>query len=164
MTIEKRLRGRPRGSEKNDAPYLAQVADLLLRDQLLKPTTAMKRVMASRKDWGASDETLLRRWQVKWKERQQAFMAAARERARPKAIAPMMPGSVWYVAASPAMKAAQEAVKAIQGYINSPATQAAQEEAIRAVQGYYNSPAMQVAQEAMRAVQGYVNSPAIRSP
>ena len=32
-----RLRGRPRGSGKNDAPYLAKVAELLIGDPSLKP-------------------------------------------------------------------------------------------------------------------------------
>ncbi|HEX3495882.1 MAG TPA: hypothetical protein VHT02_01695 [Methylocella sp.] len=50
MSIEKRPRGRPRGSGKNDLPHLAQVAHLIVRDPSLKPTTAMKRVMQGRKD------------------------------------------------------------------------------------------------------------------
>jgi hypothetical protein len=88
MTTQKRTRGRPRGSGKDDSPYLARVAQLLLRDPSLRPTTAMKRVLATRKDWGVSDETLLRRWQVKWKAQGQALIAAQRE-----SLPPM--GLVW---------------------------------------------------------------------
>lgn len=84
MTSPKRPRGRPRGSEKSDAPALVQVADHLVRDASLKPSTAMKRVMLSRKDWGATDATLLRRWQVKWKALGETLLAAARERAKRK--------------------------------------------------------------------------------
>jgi hypothetical protein len=82
MITEKRPRGRPRGSGKNDLPQLAQVADLLVRDPSLKPTTAMKRVMRGRKDWAATDSTLLRRWQVKWKAIGAALLATAREATR----------------------------------------------------------------------------------
>jgi len=85
MTAEHRVRGRPRGTGKNDSPHLAQVADLLVRDATLKPTTAMKCVMATRKDWGATDTTLLRRWQSKWKSACDALLLAARERITPKA-------------------------------------------------------------------------------
>ena len=83
MTTSKCVRGRPRGTGKNDRAPLAQVADLMVRDASLKATTAMRRVMRSRRDWGASDDTLLRRWQVKWKQDGDAFLAAARERVRP---------------------------------------------------------------------------------
>jgi hypothetical protein len=81
MATENRPRGRPPGEGKKDSPYLAQVADLVVSDSSLKPTTAMKRVMRSRNDWGASDETLLRRWQVKWKANHTVYLAAAHDRA-----------------------------------------------------------------------------------
>lgn len=85
MISTKRPRGRPRGSGIDDTPALIQVAELLVRDASLKtPTTAMKRIISRRKDWGASDETILRRWQEKWRRRSGALLAAARERARPK--------------------------------------------------------------------------------
>jgi hypothetical protein len=63
---------------------LAQVADLLVRDPLLKPTAAMKRVMRTREDWGATDATLIRRWQAKFKVSRDALLAAARDRAPPR--------------------------------------------------------------------------------
>lgn len=84
MVTDKRPRGRPRGTGKDDSPYLAQVADLLVRDSALKPTTAMKRVMIGRKDWDVTDTTLLRRWQVKWKDTGHSFLEAARKRNAPK--------------------------------------------------------------------------------
>jgi hypothetical protein len=81
MATENRPRGRPPGEGKNDSPYLVQVADLVVSDSSLKATTAMKRIMRSRNDWGASDETLLRRWHVKWKAIHPVYLAAARDRA-----------------------------------------------------------------------------------
>jgi hypothetical protein len=84
MTPTKRPRGRPPGSGIDDMPALIQVADLLVGDPSLTPTTAMKRVMRSRTNWGAIDATLLRRWQDKWKHQGAALRVAAQERARPK--------------------------------------------------------------------------------
>jgi hypothetical protein len=75
-----RLRGRPRGSGKNDAPYLAKVAELLIGDPSLKPTSAMKRVIRCRTDWDANDPTLLRRWQVKWKANGPSHLCTAQKR------------------------------------------------------------------------------------
>jgi len=45
MLTTKRQRGRPRGSGKNDMPDLSRVADLMVRDASLKPTTAGDRLM-----------------------------------------------------------------------------------------------------------------------
>jgi len=90
MSKEKRPRRRPRGSGKNDAPWMAQVADLPFGVPSLKPSTAMKQVMTrQRHNWTETDETLLRRWQVKWKEQGEVLMAAARERARPRPAVPL---------------------------------------------------------------------------
>jgi hypothetical protein len=61
MTIEKRKRGRPVGSCIDDSPLLARVADILLSDPKLKPTTAIKRVL------GSPDPSPIRRLQSKWK-------------------------------------------------------------------------------------------------
>jgi hypothetical protein len=98
MTINnKHPRGRPRGSGKDDMPYLMRVADLITRDALLKPTTAMKRVMRSRTDWQETEETLLRRWQVKWKADGESLMVASRARNRPQhySVPARRPESPW---------------------------------------------------------------------
>ena len=85
MSIEKRPRGRPRGSGKNDSRHLAQVADLLVREPSLTPTAAMRRIMRSCKDWDAASEpALIHRWQEKWKVNGVSLLAAAHERARPR--------------------------------------------------------------------------------
>lgn len=80
-------RGRPVGSGKNDAVTLMQVARLMVRDPSLKPTTAMKRVIAARKDWPERDETLLRRLQIKWRTPGQNFL----DRARRELVSPLLP-------------------------------------------------------------------------
>jgi len=98
MTIDnKHPRGRPRGSGKDDMPYLMRVADLIARDASLKPTAAMKRVMRSRTDWQETEETLLRRWQVKWKADGESLMVASRARNRPQhySVPARRPESPW---------------------------------------------------------------------
>ena len=88
----KRGRGRPPGEGKPDKPFLEEVADLLIADSRLKPTSAMRKVLQSRKDWGSTDETIIRRWQVKWKAYGAALLVAARERAKPVVtLAPLSP-------------------------------------------------------------------------
>jgi hypothetical protein len=77
--IEKRKRGRPLGSGKNDESLLMQVARFRFLDPTLKPTTAMKRVIHSRKDWPETSDTLLRRLQAKWRASGNAFEARAVE-------------------------------------------------------------------------------------
>ena len=153
MTSEKRSRGRPRGSGKNDAPYLTQVAELLLRDQSLKPTTAMKHIIAGRIDWGASDETLLRRWQVKWKQSSQSLMIAARERAQPRPATSTGRISVWDIAVTPALQAYANSpmLKAMRDYANCPAVKAMQDcannPAVKAMQDCAKNPAVKAMQD-----------------
>jgi hypothetical protein len=99
---ETRPRGRPRGTGKNDKPCLAWIADLLVAEPTLKPTTAMRRVIASRNDWGTSDESLLRRWQVKWQADRASLLVAAQKRARPKltfSAVPLSPSAIGVSAA-----------------------------------------------------------------
>jgi hypothetical protein len=81
----KKPRGRPRGSEKDDNCLLEAVARLLVVDETMKPTTAIKRVIAECKTCLEIDPTLLRRLQRKWKERGIFFLTAARfkEKLRP---------------------------------------------------------------------------------
>jgi hypothetical protein len=132
-----RRRGRPRGSGKKDLPQLAHLADLLVRDPSLRPTTAMKRIMRGAKDWDASDATLLRRWQVKWKEHGVSLMESARQRARPRPAAFATPANI----DREALRVVQEFAEAMRVAENSPyqkALRTAQdlpfEKALRAVQ------------------------------
>jgi hypothetical protein len=146
MATENRPRGRPPGEGKKDSPYLAQVADLVVSDSSLKPTTAMKRVMRSRNDWGASDETLLRRWQVKWKANHTVYLAAAHDRAE----------SLHHAAEAPlwvqTLRQWDEAIKALH---NSPTLRQWDE----MLKGLQNSPTLRQWNEAFKALQ---NSPTLR--
>ncbi|RQH13604.1 hypothetical protein [Bradyrhizobium sp. RP6] len=81
MTNAKRGRGRPKGSGKNDGPILDRVADAIVKDPQLKPTTAMLRIIRGQSGWDATEATLLRRLQGKWKNESEKLLNAARERA-----------------------------------------------------------------------------------
>ncbi|EJN16284.1 hypothetical protein PMI42_00119 [Bradyrhizobium sp. YR681] len=115
-------RGRPKGSGKTDGPTLDLVANAIVRDPKLKPTTAMLRIIRSRTDWNATEPTLLRRLQGKWKEESATLLSAARERAS-RAIVPTSPADT----SSPALSVFEQCQrwldspvgKAAMGYVNS---------------------------------------------
>jgi hypothetical protein len=146
MATENRPRGRPPGEGKKDSPYLAQVADLVVSDSSLKPTTAMKRVMRSRNDWGASDETLLRRWQVKWKANHKVYLADARDRAESQRRA---------AAARSSVETLRQWDELFKGLENSPALRQWDE----LIKGLQNSPTLRKWDEALK---GLENSPTLR--
>jgi hypothetical protein len=152
--IAKRPRGRPRGSGKNDRPYLEKIADLLLRDPSLTPTTAMKRIIRGKGDWDASDETLIRRWQVKWKEQSDSLMTAARERAQPKPSAPIAPSWSPFLLSGDAMRSLREIecyARALFEVDLSPTIRAIKEfdnsSVMRAMRALENSPWMKMTSE-----------------
>src|SRR5438046_8254784 len=90
MSNQKRPRGRPRGSGKDDSRSLALVADLLVQKPGLTTTAAMMCVMRScRVLEAASEPALIRRWQAKWKIHKVSLLAAARERAVGQPSAPL---------------------------------------------------------------------------
>src|SRR5689334_19459777 len=70
----KPVRGRPRGTGKPDDGALRAIADLLVADVTLSPTTAIKRTV------GSQNPSTTRRLQVKWKARGSAFLREARRR------------------------------------------------------------------------------------
>ena len=147
----KRGRGRPPGEGKRDTPYLERAADLCVADPSMKPTTAMKRIMRTRNDWGSSDETLLRRWQVKWKGNAAALLSAARDRAdaRHAVVVKPTPPRSWMeimemVRTSPVMKLLEDVRRATE---NSPF--------LRIMAQLDSSPMMKVARQ-------WENSPALK--
>jgi hypothetical protein len=71
----KRGRGRPKGSGKPDGPTLREVADLLLENPGLKPTTAIKRM-------GIKNPSDIRRLQAKWREHGPSLCSEAERRCR----------------------------------------------------------------------------------
>jgi hypothetical protein len=82
----KRGRGRPRGTGKPDGQVLRAIADLLVADVRLRPTTAMKRTV------GHQNPSTIRRLQVKWKANGGAFLREAqmrREQQLARAAAPV---------------------------------------------------------------------------
>lgn len=87
MIPDKRKRGRPTGTGKNDTLYLQRIADLLLAEPKLKPTTAIKRVIFKRADQSEQDITLVRRLQGKWQTVGPELLQVARQRAEQKAAA-----------------------------------------------------------------------------
>lgn len=68
----KRLRGRPRGSEKDDSIALVRIAGLLLEGRAANVAAAV-RLLAG------NDPSLIRRLQRKFRRDREALLAAARE-------------------------------------------------------------------------------------
>lgn len=74
----KRSRGRPSGSSvknETDLPLLERVADLMVRDIKMKPTTAMRAL-------GVEDERDQRRLREKWGPLKERYLSEARDRKR----------------------------------------------------------------------------------
>lgn len=76
----KRGRGRPKGSGINDDREMRQIADMLLENPKLKPTTAMHRILRDSRYEASTDTARIRRWQDKWKVGKELFLAEASER------------------------------------------------------------------------------------
>ncbi|MGX8014311.1 hypothetical protein ACVDG8_037850 (plasmid) [Mesorhizobium sp. ORM8.1] len=131
---EKRGRGRPPGEGKKDGPFLADMADLMIWTPNMRKTTAIRRVMAARKDWeAASPEAFVHRLQDKWRVRGEAALVAAHKRAAARTATPRSShlnyvgipvGPQWHLGAlSPsasavldeAASAARRALDAVQG-------------------------------------------------
>ncbi|MFZ3328304.1 MAG: hypothetical protein WA231_21535 [Methylocella sp.] len=106
----------------------------------------MKRIMRSRNDWGASDETLLRRWQVKWKANHPVYLAAARDRA--ESLRRAAEARSWVQT----LRQWDETIKALQ---NSPTLRQWDE----VLKGLQNSPTLRQWNEVLKGLQ---NSPAWR--
>jgi hypothetical protein len=87
MSEDKRSRGRPRGSGKDDSTIMTQIANILVRNPSLKPTTAMRKILLTQEDSDPmNDPTVIRRWQRKWKKEAPLQMLAAKERVRPVSV------------------------------------------------------------------------------
>lgn len=74
MTTMGKGRGRPHGTGLNDEPVLAKMADLMVANPKLKPTTAFKRVEAE------PDASTIRRIQTKWKASGKRFLERAQSK------------------------------------------------------------------------------------
>lgn len=80
MTSEKRRRGRPWGTGKDDTPHLRRVADLLVANHEMTATSAMKQVLRTVKDDTSMQESRVRRLQVKWKREKDIHLSEAKIR------------------------------------------------------------------------------------
>ena len=74
MSTIKKGRGRPPGTGLNDDPTLRKVADVLLANPRMKPTTAMARVL------DRPGPSTVRRLQVKWRVKGTTYLAEAEAR------------------------------------------------------------------------------------
>lgn len=79
MSNDNRKPGRPKHSGKNDAKYLEQVADLMVKNPGLKKTPAIRKIVESN-PWRVSDNSVERRFLRKWKIAGGEYLAAAQER------------------------------------------------------------------------------------
>lgn len=178
MSTIKRGRGRPPGTGLNDHPTLNKVADVLLANPRLKPTTAMGRVLDK------PGRSTVRRLQVKWRAKGEIYLAeaearrAAEQQAHRQSLeATIRRQSAQAYRASRGMGAAlaaldSPAMRAIQEALNSPAMRAMRElqdsPTMRALNELQNSPAMRAVRElhnspTMRAMQEAMNSPGMRA-
>lgn len=145
----RKTKGRPKGSEKDDSKALNAMADMILADPALKPTTAMRRY--SFKIHNAE----IRRLQVKWKERKEMLLTAARKRAEVQATdsARLMTPARHGQSLTPNID------RRLEEFYNSPAIRAArgiqESPALRAMMEFQNSPTM-------RAIRGLQDSPTMR--
>lgn len=153
MKSSKRSRGRPVGTGLDDSPTLRKVADMILANPLLRPTTAI------RSAFDKPGTPNIRRLQVKWKAATTEYLADARAR-RAMALAPARRATVFHFSRISQTAEGQRrmldalgpSLRAAHGMMNSPAMLAAQEAARR----YQASPVM-------RALEGYRNCPLMRA-
>jgi hypothetical protein len=89
MSDSKRGKGRPKGSETNDANVLNAMADMILADPGLRPTSAMRSVVPD------ATPAAIRRYQDKWKNRRDSLLADAQERRNAAASRPASGGPVY---------------------------------------------------------------------
>lgn len=90
MTTERRRRGRPKGSTRyaaTDAELLGRAADLMVRDETLSATAAIKQVIGR-----PDDESCIRRLRGKLQRDRQSYLHAAHRRVNQAQIV-LQPGS-----------------------------------------------------------------------
>ncbi|MBN2973983.1 hypothetical protein JW805_18415 [Roseomonas aeriglobus] len=165
MNSNKRSRGRPVGTGLNDGPTLKKVADMIVANPSLRPTTAIRRALDK------PEPSSIRRLQVKWKAGKAQYMAEAQARRAAASMparrvsAPYSPRTGRHIAE--AHRKMQEALgpgfRAAQEMMNSPGMRAAQEAARR----YQESPALRAIEEfrnspTMRAIEELQNNPTVR--
>lgn len=156
----KKQRGRPKGTViPTDRKALNAVADLILREPTLRPTTAIKRVVPN---W---TDSVVHRLIGKWRKEREALIAEAQQREDVRAVRRNSAGagaasySGANIHANIRHLYDNQAVRAAREFANSPA--------IKAMQAMMDSPAMKAMREmhdspAFRMVREMQNSPEMR--
>jgi hypothetical protein len=80
MSQPKRSRGRPKGSQIDDRELLLRVAERIVANPSLRPTSALKLVHPRPK------ESLIRRFQFKWRMWGEQLLAEVRDRVAPRPV------------------------------------------------------------------------------
>ena len=86
MVEIKRGKGRPKGSEKDDSLVLATIANAIIANPSLKPTTAMRQYNRR------ASHAEIRRWQAKWSERKLPLLDEAKVRVEARNCRSAAPG------------------------------------------------------------------------
>lgn len=137
MTNMNKRKGRPKGSEKDDSAALMAIAEMILANPRLRPTTAMRRHKKK------ATQSEIRRWQVKWKERGEALLAQAQVRAEAHKAAQASVGS------SRRLNIAE--LGRMGGFLDPSAMQAARgldlSPSLKAFMAYQDSPTMKLMRE-----------------
>ncbi len=150
----KRSRGRPVGTGKDDAPTLARLADFILANPKMRPTTAMKRI-------DIFDPSVIRRLQGKWRIEADHHMAQARARHAVATAPSRRTNSPYSPRAARQLAGAHRIMNDALGMSHFAAIQAALENpTLRAAREMMNRPEMLAAQKAARR---YRESPAMQA-
>jgi hypothetical protein len=171
VSDSKRGKGRPKGSELDDTKVLNAVADMIVANPDLRPTTAIRKIVPQVTD------AALRRYQDKWKHRNIDLLEAAKERKAAKAAPLLTRAEAIAVAAghldlsglgSLHDNAALRAAAGIGGHTLAALGHFAETKAMRASAEYARGGSVraaldQVNSPAMLALQAQMNSPAMRT-
>lgn len=152
----KRGRGRPIGSGKDDAPTLSKIADLRAANPGLKVTPAIRQVLSN------PNSATVRRLQAKWQMDGSKYLAAAQER---RTVASM---PVRRTSASYSLRVARqiaEAQRKVSGMLGTSAWENLTSAALRAAYDDPITKAMRKVNESptMRAARGLYDDPIMRA-
>ena len=154
MSREKRGRGRPPGSGKDDAPVLDMVADMVTAAPMLRPTTAMRRAAPK-----ATDADI-RRFQAKWKGDREALLARARGRAEARRAA--RPSSGQRHGSGAGLTALGHVAQQMERDARR-MRELSDHPAMRAARDLENNPGLKAARDALKATSDLENSATMRA-
>lgn len=151
MSNMTRQRGRPVGTQINDDPTLTKMVDLIAVNPALRPTTAIRRVLA------APGPSIIRRLQVKWKNHGAGQLVDAKAGLDARKALEVSHQLAEAQLKASAMFTAREALRGCH-----------ESHAMRALWEFHNSPTMKALREmqdspARRMLYELQNSPAMRA-